>query len=51
MAEGARGVQPGEKEAWVSPWHSLQLPERRLQPGGDWSLLTDDKQQNKEKQL
>lgn len=34
MPEGAGIVQPGEKQAQGRPYWSLQLPERRLQPGG-----------------
>lgn len=41
--EGAGGVQPGEKEARGGPGHSLQLPQRRLQPGGGWLLLPANK--------
>uniref|UniRef100_A0A8C3J8C5 RP1L1 protein n=1 Tax=Calidris pygmaea TaxID=425635 RepID=A0A8C3J8C5_9CHAR len=37
-AEGAGGVQPGEKEAEGRPSRCLQLPERRVLPGV-WSLL------------
>lgn len=33
-AEGAVGGQPGEKEAQRWAYHSLELPERRLQPCG-----------------
>lgn len=33
-ADGAGGAQPAEKEAQEGPFPSLQLPERRLQPGG-----------------
>lgn len=43
-------AQAGEKEAQRGPLLSLQLPERRGQPGGGQALLLWKKSSNKTKQ-
>lgn len=37
--DGAGGAEPGEKESQGEPYGSLLLSERRVELGGDWSLL------------
>lgn len=49
MAGGPGGVKPGEKGAERRPYCSLQLPERRLYPGGGWSLFPASKWLDKRK--
>lgn len=39
-AGAAEGAQPGEKKVQGGPYHSLQHPERRLEPGGGVRLFS-----------
>lgn len=42
MAEGAEGVEPGEKEVQGRCYHSLEPAERRCSQVGSWVLLSAD---------
>lgn len=43
------GTQIGEKEAQVGPSPFLQLPDRRVEPGGSQALLPGNKGQDRRK--